>query len=74
MRLSTTRIGLTSSEAARRLALVGPNALLGHVVGPLSVLGSQLKNPFLLLLAATAIISLLLQAGPMPSSSSASSS
>ena len=61
IRLSTTRIGLTSSEAARRLALVGPNALRGHVVGPLSVLGSQLKNPFLLLLAATAMISLLLQ-------------
>lgn len=61
IRLSTTRIGLTSGEAARRLALVGPNALRGHVVGPLSVLGSQLKNPFLLLLAATAMISLLLQ-------------
>ncbi|HLJ62080.1 MAG TPA: magnesium-translocating P-type ATPase [bacterium] len=59
--LSTARIGLTSSEAVRRLALVGPNALRGHVVGPLGVLGSQLKNPFLLLLAATAVTSLVLK-------------
>src|SRR5579864_8172974 len=61
IRLSTTRVGLTSSEAVRRLALVGPNALRGHVVGPLGVLGSQLKNPFLLLLAATAVTSLVLK-------------
>src|ERR1700730_15709512 len=61
VRLSTARIGLSSSEAARRLALVGPNALRGDVVGPLGVLGNLLKNPSLLLLAATAMISLLLQ-------------
>jgi P-type Mg2+ transporter len=60
-RLSTERTGLTSSEASRRLALVGPNALRGHVVGPLGVLSRQLMNPFLLLLAATAVISILLR-------------
>ena len=60
-RLSTVRSGLTSGEASRRLALVGPNALRGHVVGSLDVLGRQLMNPFLLLLAATAVISILLR-------------
>ena len=60
-RLSTVRTGLTSGEASRRLALVGPNALRGHVVGSLDVLGRQLMNPFLLLLAATAVISILLR-------------
>jgi magnesium-transporting ATPase (P-type) len=60
-RLRTSRTGLTSSEAAHRLALFGPNALHGHVVGPLDVLAGQLKNPLLLLLAATAAISLVLQ-------------
>jgi magnesium-transporting ATPase (P-type) len=60
-RLSAVRTGLTSSEASRRLALVGPNALRGHVAGPAGVLGRQLMNPFLLLLAATAVISILLR-------------
>jgi P-type Mg2+ transporter len=60
-RLRTSRLGLTSSEAAHRLALFGPNALHGHVVGPLDVLAGQLKNPLLLLLAATATISVVLQ-------------
>jgi Mg2+-importing ATPase len=60
-RLHTQPAGLTSGEAARRLALVGPNAVRGHVVGPLGVLGRQLKNPFLLLLAATTVIAFLLQ-------------
>jgi len=59
-RLSTAPAGLTSSEVARRLALVGPNALRGYVAGPLGVLANQLKNPFLLLLGATAIVLLLL--------------
>jgi Mg2+-importing ATPase len=60
-RLRTMPAGLTSGEASRRLALVGPNALRGHVVGPVAVLGRQLMNPFLLLLAATAVISILLR-------------
>jgi Mg2+-importing ATPase len=60
-RLSTPRIGLTSNEAARRLALVGPNSLPAHGVGPLRVLARQLQNPFLLLLAATAVISIILR-------------
>ena len=60
VRLNTSRDGLASSEAARRLAQCGPNALLGHTAGPLDVLIGQLKNPLLLLLAATAIIALVL--------------
>jgi P-type Mg2+ transporter len=60
VRLNTSRDGLASSEAARRLAQFGPNALLGHTTGPLDVLIGQLKNPLLLLLAATAIIALVL--------------
>ncbi len=60
-RLNASRDGLTSSEAARRLATFGPNALHGHTAGPLDVLIGQLKNPLLLLLAATAIIALALR-------------
>ena len=60
-RLRAVPTGLTSSEASRRLALVGPNALRGHTAGPAGVLGRQLMNPFLLLLAATAVISILLR-------------
>jgi Mg2+-importing ATPase len=61
VRLNATRDGLTSSEAARRLTQFGPNALRGHTTGPLDVAIGQLKNPLLLLLAATAIIALVLR-------------
>ncbi len=49
--------GLTSAEAATRLARVGPNALRSHHVGAWSVLAAQLRSPLLLLLAATAALS-----------------
>jgi len=57
-RLHTTRTGLTSSEATRRRALVGSNALRSHRLGTLRLLWGQLNNPFLLLLAGTAMVSL----------------
>ena len=43
-----------------RLSRDGPNALPSHTMGPLDVLIGQLKNPLLLLLAATAVISIFL--------------
>jgi Mg2+-importing ATPase len=55
--LRTSPSGLTSAEAARRLASVGPNAVRGHRARPWVVLGRQLKSPILILLFATAIIS-----------------
>jgi magnesium-translocating P-type ATPase len=56
-RLRTTQTGLTSAEAAARLASVGPNAVREHGARAWPVLGRQLKNPFLVLLFATAIVS-----------------
>ena len=55
--LKTTANGLTSEEAARRLASVGPNAVRAHRARPWVVLGRQLKSPILILLFATAIVS-----------------
>jgi Mg2+-importing ATPase len=55
--LMTTRDGLTPAEAARRLAVVGPNAVRTHHARALGVLGRQLRSPLLLLLAVTAGIS-----------------
>jgi Mg2+-importing ATPase len=61
VRLNASRDGLASIEAVRRLAQFGPNALRGHTAGPLDVLIGQLKNPLLLLLAATATIAVALR-------------
>lgn len=49
--------GLSSAEAASRLATFGPNATRTHRVSALSVLGRQLNNAVLLLLAGTAVLS-----------------
>ncbi|WP_345762417.1 magnesium-translocating P-type ATPase [Diaminobutyricibacter sp. McL0608] len=49
--------GLSSDEAAHRLAVVGPNAVRGHRARPWLVLGRQLKSPILILLFVTAIVS-----------------
>lgn len=49
--------GLSSAEAQRRLASVGPNAVRGHRARPWLVLGRQLKSPILVLLFVTAILS-----------------
>ena len=55
--LETSANGLTSEEATRRLASVGPNAVRAHRARPWVVLGRQLKSPILILLFATAIVS-----------------
>ena len=47
--------GLAEDEAARRLRVVGPNAVRSHWVRALSVLASQLRSPLLMLLAVTAL-------------------
>jgi P-type Mg2+ transporter len=49
--------GLTSAEAQRRLETVGPNALRSHGASALTVFANQLKNPLLLLLLGTALVS-----------------
>jgi Mg2+-importing ATPase len=40
-------------RSARRLQVVGPNAVRSHRVHALSVLASQLRSPLLMLLAVT---------------------
>lgn len=52
--------GLSSSEAARRLLELGPNALRTHQASGWSVLGRQLRSPILILLLVTAGLSLFL--------------
>jgi P-type Mg2+ transporter len=55
--LGSTRTGLTSDQAASRLATVGRNVLASHRVTALGVLGRQLRSPLLLLLLAAAGVS-----------------
>jgi P-type Mg2+ transporter len=55
--LGSTQAGLTSGEAASRLARVGRNLLAVHRVTALGVLGRQLRNPLLVLLLAAAGVS-----------------
>jgi Mg2+-importing ATPase len=52
--------GLGADDAARRLALTGPNAVRTHHAQPLAILGRQLRSPVLILLAVTAFISFFL--------------
>jgi P-type Mg2+ transporter len=56
-RLGSGAGGLAAGEAARRLQVVGPNAVRSYRARALPVLWSQLRSPLLLLLAATAIAS-----------------
>ena len=49
--------GLSSAEAARRLATFGPNALGTHRVRAAAVLLRQVRNPILILLLAAALVS-----------------
>ncbi len=60
-RLQTTSTGLTSSEAARRLAAQGPNELrAAHQISPWAIFFAQLKNTMIvILLVATAASALL---------------
>jgi Cation transporter/ATPase, N-terminus len=55
--LATTDTGLSSNEAARRLATFGPNVLLSRTVTVFGVLSRQLRNPLLILLLAAAAVS-----------------
>ena len=55
--LNATAAGLTSKEATRRLTEFGANALRTHHARGFMVLLRQLKNPILILLAATVIVS-----------------
>ncbi|HMD03358.1 MAG TPA: HAD-IC family P-type ATPase, partial [Candidatus Baltobacteraceae bacterium] len=59
-RLGTNPNGLSSAEAATRLAREGANATGEGAPGALAVLARQFANPLLILLAATAIASVLL--------------
>jgi Mg2+-importing ATPase len=57
-RLGTSADGLAAAEAASRLRTFGPNAIRTHDVRALAVLWRQLRNPLLLLLAATTVVAL----------------
>jgi P-type Mg2+ transporter len=58
-RLASADSGLLAREAAARLRYFGPNAIRSHGAQPLAVLGRQLRNPLLILLAAATITSLI---------------
>ena len=55
--LGSSPEGLSTDEAQRRLDEVGPNALRSHGARPFAVLARQFKNPLLILLIATALLS-----------------
>ncbi len=56
-RLASRADGLSSDEAAERLARFGPNLLKVHKVHASSVLWRQLRNPILVLLLGAALVS-----------------
>jgi len=58
--LTTSVNGLSSTEAVARMARHGPNAIRTHRVSAAAVLGRQLRNAVLILLAGTAIVSFFL--------------
>jgi Mg2+-importing ATPase len=55
--LGSTDSGLSSTEAASRLARFGPNVLASHRVTAFGVLARQLRNPLLILLLGAAGVS-----------------
>ena len=57
-RLASSDAGLSATEAARRLAAYGPNAIRSHGVRVLAVLWNQLRNPLLILLAGATLVAL----------------
>jgi P-type Mg2+ transporter len=59
-RLESSERGLTSAQAQLRLNVAGPNAVRSHAVRPFEVLVRQFRNPLLILLAATATLSIAL--------------
>ena len=58
--LDTSVQGLSGADASARLIRYGPNALRTHRVSAIAVLGSQLRNAVLILLATTAVVSFFL--------------
>jgi len=56
--LATADSGLSTPEAQRRSLISGPNALYGRGVRPIATLLRQFKNPLLVLLGATAVVSI----------------
>ncbi|WP_156349735.1 HAD-IC family P-type ATPase, partial [Mycobacterium sp. UM_3] len=56
-RLGSSAAGLSGAQAAARLERYGPNAVRTHHVNVLAVLGRQLRNAVLILLAGTAVVS-----------------
>jgi Mg2+-importing ATPase len=58
--LGSNAVGLSTTEAAERLATVGPNAIRTHKASAWAVLGRQLRSPILILLIVTAAASLFL--------------
>ncbi|WP_322859626.1 magnesium-translocating P-type ATPase [Mycobacterium europaeum] len=56
-RLDSSAAGLSGAEAAARLTRYGPNAVRTHHVNAFAVLGRQLRNAVLILLAGTAVVS-----------------
>jgi P-type Mg2+ transporter len=58
--LDSSAGGLSGTEASARLARCGPNAVRTHHVNVLAVLGRQLRNAVLILLAGTAVVSFFL--------------
>ncbi|MEB3982291.1 magnesium-translocating P-type ATPase [Mycobacterium sp. 663a-19] len=58
--LDSSPAGLSGAEASARLARYGPNAVRTHHVNALAVLGRQLRNAVLVLLAGTAVASFFL--------------
>ena len=59
-RLGSNQRGLAEEEAAARLAQLGPNAVRTHRANAWAVLGRQFASPILILLIATAALSLFL--------------
>jgi Mg2+-importing ATPase len=55
-RLGSSLNGLSDAEAARRLAVIGPNAIRSHGAHPAGILLRQLANPLLILLGAATLI------------------
>jgi Mg2+-importing ATPase len=62
--LGTSAAGLSTSDAADRLARFGPNAVRSHHASAWPVLVRQVRSPLLVLLAATAVASFFLGQRP----------
>ena len=58
--LDSSADGLSGAEASARLQRHGPNAVRTHRVSAIAVLGRQLRNAVLILLAGTAAVSFFL--------------